>query len=505
MDAIAKGIIVFALAVLLVTVSAYFVEPLEIQDTNPATYAVVPLLMLPLFSLFFYKERRNLQARPEKRDLLIASGLFAVFILALLALRFWLSFEFISFGAYFLIFPIAIASFAAAIFGARNVGKFKPLLVYTVFASPAVLWPLLELDPMLAKANTLLIFALLKPLVQHAYYIAPITIGTASSLIGIGQTCVSIGVFIAAAFFLLPLAYLYDGKLAKKAAWVASGIGLLLLLNFLRMFSITYVWLAYGPSKELLFVHEFIGSILFYADIVIMLLVAGAFGLGFAKRAKRKARTQRQKPDKMQLEAYALAVAFAVFYLLMTLNYSTAFNIQPTALANARPFNAQNATGIARAISQVLTQRGFKSIYLTMSYGTSIIAWNNTINSSNPLLLYITRPGLGTTAGILKNNTLKAWFYFLDRNGTRSEIFDIISNNTEFFVYVTRVALTTGNSSAETANAYVIEPSYAVSKESCSSYAGIYTYAYNLFNPAFYNGTERQKLVSAYCIAQKIM
>ncbi|MEM3781747.1 MAG: hypothetical protein QXT43_02175, partial [Candidatus Micrarchaeaceae archaeon] len=51
-----KGILLFTIAVLIMTASAYLATPLEILDTNPSTYIVVPLLMLPIFALLMYKE-----------------------------------------------------------------------------------------------------------------------------------------------------------------------------------------------------------------------------------------------------------------------------------------------------------------------------------------------------------------------------------------------------------------------------------------------------------------
>ncbi|MEM0146877.1 MAG: exosortase/archaeosortase family protein [Candidatus Micrarchaeaceae archaeon] len=503
MDDAAKGVVVFALAVFIITVSAYLATPLEILDTNPSTYVVVPLLMLPIFALLMYKER--MVPKTDKKSVLIAVSLFVLFIIALLSLRFWLSFEFISFSVYFLIFPLAITSFAIAIFGTRNIGKFKYMLLYSIFASPAVIWPILRLDPSLANANTLLIFSLLKPIVHGIRYIAPISIGTANSLIGIGQTCISTGVFVAVMFFLLPLAYFYNGKISRKIIWLTSGVALLLLLNFLRMFSITYFWLAYGPNQELALIHEFIGSILFYITIIVMLLIAGKFGLSVVKISSnsRKPRKKASHNARVYAMALVMVLVFAIMYMLLTLNYSTAFEIQATALANETRFNPNNM-GITKSISTALLAKGFKNIYARTVDGISFLAWNSTINASDPLLLYLTEPGLGTTAGILKNNTLKAKTYFFDKNGTSSELFDIISNGTEFFIYYTRVAFVSNNDTSEIANAYVVVPSYLVKTQTCNAYDKVYTYAYNLFNPALYNKTEMSKGISAYCIATKM-
>ena len=492
---------VFAISVFAITLSSYFITPLAIEDTNPETYVIVPILMLPIFAFFYIFS----SIKPSRDRLSFAIGIaaFVIFEILVIAARFWLSFMFLSFRVDLLLFPLAIFSLATIMFGIRNAGKFKALLLYSLFASPAVLWPLLKLDPAIAKANTIAIFAALSLFEKGLRYIAPITISSPVSIIGIGDTCISIGFFIALFFFLMPVAFIYAGRISRKALWITSGILLLLLFNYLRMLGISAYWLAYGYNNTVLLIHEFIGSILFYLTIVIMLLVAGKFGLHFANKS-RKSSAGKRKHEKQDYKAYAAALLLSISYFALTYNYSTAMTIPTIALANQTALNPHNSS-ISRLISSSLLGKGLKNIYVSTAYGIGFFAWNNSINSSNPLLLYIARPGIGTTKGMLANNTVKSRIWVFDSNGTTGEMYDIIANGSEFFVYRTRVVFTMYNASSVVANAYVIIPKYLVRMQTCEGLDSLYTFFYNIANPYYYNETERSRLLSAYCIARNMM
>ena len=83
---------------------------------------------------------------------------------------------------------------------------------------------------------------------------------------------------IALALFLIPIAYLYTGRTEGEVFWVGSGIVLLLVLNLVRMASHILRRLTYGPSQTALLAHTFLGVILFYAAIVLMILIRSATG-----------------------------------------------------------------------------------------------------------------------------------------------------------------------------------------------------------------------------------
>lgn len=124
---------VFLAAIVIVLATSFFVTPLTISDSDPSTYVIVPLLMLPLFALFTIKT--NPIPKVSRKDIAVGSALFALYIIITLALRFTLSFEFISYRIDLLLLPIAIAALAALTFGLENVPKFKGVLLYALLAS----------------------------------------------------------------------------------------------------------------------------------------------------------------------------------------------------------------------------------------------------------------------------------------------------------------------------------------------------------------------------------
>jgi len=498
------GIVVLTVALVVLLLSAYISTPFTISDTNPSSYIIVPLLMLPIFSFLMIKSAPK--PTIDMKSIGIAGILFAVFFVLVLFLRFLLSFMFFSFAVYLLLLPLAIMTFASALFGYKNISKFKSIALYSVFASPAVMVYLLKFDSLFAQINSVIVYVLAKPFVKGLRYIYPITISTATSSIGIGQACVSLGIFLSALFFLIPIAYFYAGKLRHKVAWLASSIALLFILNIVRMAGIASYWLLYGPSQALLLIHEFIGSILFYIVLIVMLLLAGKFRL-LLPRLSNNTRRRKGKTGQKVKEVYAilLVLAFSLIYFAFTLNYTRAVSIMPTLLANTTQFNVSNKE-IYSGISSSLVEKGYKNFYVGTTYGMAFLIWNSSINSSDPIVLYLTRPGLGTTSQLFKNTTLKGVYYFLGSNGVSARELDVISNGSEFFVLVTKVPFP-ATASVSIARAYVIMPSSVVLNSNAAhcGYSALYTPVYNIFNTAAYNSTESRMLLRAYCISQRIM
>src|SRR5271157_1589082 len=208
------GIAVFLIAAVVLLSTSLFITPLSVSDTDPSTYVIVPTLMLPLFVLFSAKAGAD--PCVGRRDILIGSAMFAAFILITSFLRFFLSFFFVSFRVDLLLLPLALASLAVLLFGTENLGKFRGVILYALFASPPVLFFILKSYNAFTSLNTVIVYGLLRPFVSGVRYVAPMTISANGYYIGIGQACVSIGIFIALALFLVPIAYLYDGKDSKK-------------------------------------------------------------------------------------------------------------------------------------------------------------------------------------------------------------------------------------------------------------------------------------------------
>lgn len=316
MSAVKKNrlvILFFVLAIIIALVNPFLSTSQNIDDSIPSSYVIVPILMLPILAVFSFKG--GIAAYPSKKSIAIGA------LIALAAIALTYLFEvllgalFFQFRLDMLVFPIIIIAFAVILFGARSLSKFQTLAIYALFASPLVFVYLLGANSAFAQINTVFVFVVLHAFLPQATYSAPFTINAGAYSIGIGSACAGIAVFIAIVLFLFPVAHLLDGKNSDKARWLAAGFGLLLVFNFLRMASIAGVWIAYGPMASVSFVHGFAGILLFYAAIVIMILIAGRFGLAFPRPAKTAASAVRT--GSTAYLSYATVIILSLLYLLI--------------------------------------------------------------------------------------------------------------------------------------------------------------------------------------------
>ena len=413
-----------------------------------------------------------------------------------------------------LLLPIAIAALAALTFGLENVPKFKGVLLYALLASPAVLLPVLNLYLAFTTFNAQIIFQIMKPFVTGASYVVPGTISANGYSIGIGQACVSIGIFIALALFVTPLAYLYDGKATRKILWVSGALALLFLLNIFRMLGVAYVWLTYGPNVTVAFIHEFIGAFLFYIVIIVMSLAAGKFGLRlglYSPKSKNVATKQRKglvaAASRYAALAIVLALLFSLAYAYETAGYSTAINVSPIALSSRVTFN-YSTPEVARQVGALTDGQNFTSLALASTDGRYVIfsLSNSTVNAMTPLILLATAPSPSIVNNFKKNNTLLGELSFLDSNGVEETVTGLRSNGTEFFIYNTDMPLLFPNISSTIAGIYVITQDSMLHNATCSAY-------YNPFENAFlnaeaslrYNMTLRQRISQALCISHRLV
>ncbi len=495
---------VLLVAATIITLStSLYITSATVSDADPSTYVVVPLLMLPLFLLFSLKSRP--EPKVNKRSAIFGAAAFALFIVLAIVLRLYFSIFFISFRIDMLLMPLALFALVSLTFGTENVRRFRAAIAYSLLASPAVLLPLLLQSGAFVQLNTLIVYGLLKPFVAAVQYSAPITISANGYSIGIGQTCVSLGIFVALALFLIPLAFFFNGKMRDKAKWVSAGILLLFLLNIARMLGISMVWLDYGPNATALLIHNFIGVILFYAVIVVMILISRFFGLGIARASRARSRARSTKVNVLPIAA---AFAFSIIYLLITFNYSTALAISPMALQHVEQFNYSN-NQTAAAVQGVLTKGKFIYLVIANSNATSIFATltNNTINSTNALLLIMSGPNSNTLEGLSQNNRVLGERRFFNARGAEDQVIDLISNNTEFLVYNTNLALSISNSSEVISGTYLVIPAVDLPKysASCMSYDWFYSLLFNALTPSNYNQTVSSNILSAQCLSYNLL
>ncbi len=253
------------------------VTSLSISDSDPAGYVIVPMLMLFVFILFSIKERLSISYKP--RNIAYGAALAAVYFVVYAYANVSLSFLFETYRIDALMFPVLLSAFAVMLFGTSGLNRLKPAIIYSVFASPLLLMPLLNLSGAWTNFNAYAVFGVLKafgiPVLRHGIIIA----GASGSQISIASTCADIGAFIGMFLFLIPIAYVYYGKLGKKVLWVVFGMLLLFAFNIARMSLIAAVWAYSGTSAALNLVHLFVGQFLFDITLIAMILLAPKFSM----------------------------------------------------------------------------------------------------------------------------------------------------------------------------------------------------------------------------------
>ncbi len=483
--------ILFALLILAALINAIRITPFVISDADPSTYAIVPMLMLPIFALFMYKEK--MVPKVDKRDIAAGSLFFSAFILLSIYLNVKLSVLFLSYGIEMLLLPLFIASIATLLFGIKNIKKFYPIMFYALVSSSIIISPIFSLNSQFAESNSRLVFAITRIFVPSAAFYPPFTINANGGSIGIGESCAGISFLISILFFVSPVAYLYNGKWQKKFIWILLSLAILLLLNFARMVSIASVWLSLGPSAAVSFVHSFAGILLFYASIIIVMLLAPRMGLRIQSVKSRKTNAYRKTTTCKALYASgAIAILFTIISLSLSLGYLGAYLISPYYLKS--PSSLQ---------SLHILQTG--QLLKAANFSAAEVSYNNT---SASLLLYHANATIGLYLSSSKNistniqrlNNLNHEITFLGSDGMSAELYAVPSNGSIMVLYHTFLPfIYRQNSTVYLVNAYALLPANEVEPSACR-YNGLYTYAYNLFNPSFYNSSSRALLSSGYCI-----
>ncbi len=354
----AIGVSVLLSAFLLASINSMAASSLSVLDTDPGTYVIVVMLMLFVFMLFSLKE--DLRFEYRKRNLAYGGALFAAYLLLASYLRVALSSEFQSFRVDALMFPLLLAAMIAALFGIDGIKRMRYLIVYSVFASPLILLPVLSLNNAFAQANTAVVYGFLRAIGAPVENSGLVISAARASSITISSTCVSLGIFAAMAMFLLPLAYMYEGRRASKALWFVSGCALLLAMNVLRMLLLSLMWAYYGIGAAIGAFHAVAGQVLFYVAIVAMVLLACKYGLYIKKAARGRSRKRDSRVPMALAAPSSFVVALGLAAFVVSSQYGAAL------YAPALLFSG-NASSVSGAAIQAAGLRSLENA------GTSIV------------------------------------------------------------------------------------------------------------------------------------
>ncbi len=498
------AVVLFAALVLVALASAFYITPTTISDSDFSTYTIVPIMMLPLFALFMLKE--GIEPDVRRKDVIIGAAMFVALIAITLLAREEMSYLFLGMRIDMLFFPLLIVALVVCLFGTGNINRFRWLVLYALFASPVVLLWLGGTNTDFVVANTIVVFGVVSHVFSGAVYLPPMTVIANGYRVGIGETCIGIGILIATIMFLAPMAYLFDGKRRRKVFWTASGLLLILALNAGRMLGISLAWFAYGPSATILTIHVFAGMLLFYATIVAMILVAKRYGLTFpAGNVSGKAKKARTGTAFVQ--GIVVAVVISIAYCLFTLNYAGASPLSPVVLYHEAPFNASLMAPLANAMSN---HTGFHSEILTDTQNNRIVLSmsNATFNSTYPIEMLIVNSSSGETAGLTSKNAFLGELNFLSGNGNVDSVYYLGSGGQGYLVYSARVPYVYPNQSYTEADIYAVLPAQLVNGREATCLS-TYDYAYsglmNVMNVHAYNASANQRINSAYCMLRRVV
>lgn len=143
------------------------------------------------------------------------------------------------------------------------------------------------------------------------------------------------------------LLYLYDGRLRRRAAWLVSGLALVMVLNVVRILGLLAAGALLGPGFALGVLHPYVGLLVVNLVLVAMLMSAHRFGL--RRRSLRPADTDNplhepgpRQPDRRRrivVRTASLMCAVSVIGLL---------NIQ---MASAAPAYRNSSLGTIHSLS----------------------------------------------------------------------------------------------------------------------------------------------------------
>ncbi len=484
-----KSIIIFAVLIAVIIAASVSITQYNISDTDPSTYVIIPMLMLPVFAIFMLKDK-SILPNVDRNDMLIGAVLFAAFIL--LEMNSFASFggAFFSYRIDMLLLPIAIIALAIMLFGMKNLDKFAPIAIYSVFASPVLLLPIIEMNLGFASANTFAIYLASKLVFHGISFSSPITLYFNNSGISIGNACIGIGAIIGLVVFLIPVAYFLKGRIFRKIVWILSALALLLVLNFVRMLLISIDWFLYGPNSTISQLHSFIGQLMFYGIIVVMLLAVGRYGMEYPAIKL----DEGKMPRKQRYGNVVIAVVFTAFYFFLSLSYIGASYVSPQYLSNNPVFNWDSASSLFGAHA---LYKG-PSYSLINSQNTSIdIVLQNATNNGVPIEIIFAKQNASIENFISYNKSIIAWKEYLGTYGT-SFVYEYGVPNTKMFVYYAKVPYSSGGTSY-ILDMYVVAPmlnGYGT-KNCINPYESAYGAFANIarLNPNAFNST----LDNEYC------
>jgi exosortase/archaeosortase family protein len=226
--------------------------------------------------------------------------------------------------------PVFVAGVIALLFGVRQLWNVRFAVLFLFLAWPAPYLAILADGMTVSVDATVAVLAFIAALVPLA---APIGGSDGLFLIGRGDDAIPVAIASACSgansvvgFALVGVALfaILRGPVRRRVAWLLAGIVLTWLLNVVRIEMIFLVGAVATPQLALNVLHPIAGIIVFNVGLVVMLLLAGRFGLQvrFGERPSSVERTDTVAPRHGRLAAGAAVMAATLVLGLVNATYA---------------------------------------------------------------------------------------------------------------------------------------------------------------------------------------
>jgi len=234
--------------------------------------------------------------------------------------------------------PLATTAAFSLLFGVRSLVVLWPAVAYSLLAWPLPASAVVELlsGPVTTLTSTVVdaILAVM-PAAPDGVRQGPDLVLQVSGLRGdfdvaVTSACSGLSGMLGTFVVGTGLLYLYDGRLRNRAAWLASGLALVLVLNVVRILGLVAAGVLLGPGFALGVLHPYVGLLVVNLVLVVMLMSAHRFGL--RRRSLRPADTDNplhepgpRQPDRRRRLIVRTASLMCAVSLLGLLNIQMAY------------------------------------------------------------------------------------------------------------------------------------------------------------------------------------
>ena len=348
MKAVARNVPVRAAALVGLVLLAYNYSLLTLArgltlQTPLAYLALVPVIALILGIVRLRTEPAGLPIHDRQVDWIVGFSLLGLTAAVLFlapsetSSSFWLD------RIDLLTMPLFVAGLIALLFGVRRLWALKAPLAFLLLAWPIPFTllltrtaaPFAEFTAGIVGAITRVVPIARQGVTEPDLFI--VGSGPGAFAVSIGTACAGVNSLVG--FLLLggALLFVVRGALLRRAAWLATGLAIVVGLNVLRIMLILGVGAVFGQELALEILHPVAGMIGFMLGVVGMVSLVPRFGLTFMSISRNEPPEGPDRPNPVRRAKPAMAVALGLAVVLGVSNAAFArYEAITSGLADAR-------------------------------------------------------------------------------------------------------------------------------------------------------------------------